>query len=202
MKLFRTPRFFRWIFPKRTWGFSWNEKCVFLTFDDGPDPDLTSWILDYLHKEEIKATFFCVGANVERHPHIYQRILNDGHRVGNHTFDHSNAFKVTRDQFVGSVEKASSVISSDLFRPPYGRMPVSYDKLFSDQKIIMWTWLSYDFDRSVPIERIVRNAEKNIGPGDILVLHDNPKTEDRLRELLPELVNVIRSKGLSFEVIP
>lgn len=203
MKLYRTPRFFRWLFPNKTWGFSSSEKAVYLTFDDGPDPEITPWVLDLLEQEGIKATFFCVGENVRKYPEIFARILEAGHAVGNHSMEHLKGIKVPTVDYVRSVEEAAEWIDSDLFRPPYGRISLLQTyKLKRKYRIIMWTWLSYDFDRKVPIERILSKAKKGIVSGDIIVVHDNKKTADRLKELLPQLIHVIRSKDLVFQKIP
>lgn len=202
MKLYRTPRFFRWLFPNKTWGFSLSENAVYLTFDDGPDPEITPWVLDLLNSEGIKATFFCVGDNVRKYPEIYDRILTEGHAVGNHSMEHLKGIRVSTKEYMRSVNEAAHWIDSDLFRPPYGRISLSQTyRLKRKYRIIMWTWLSYDFDRSVPLETIVANAKDSIGNGDILVLHDNSKTADRLKLLLPKLVEIIRSKKLNFQKI-
>jgi len=202
MKLFKTPRFFRWIFPNKTWGFSRLENAVYLTFDDGPDPDITPWILDLLKEKHIQATFFCVGANAEKHPELVERILSEGHSMGNHSMRHEKGVKTANNTFLESVREAKEHVSSSLFRPPYGRLKISQTwKLKKEYQIIMWSWLSYDFDHSVPIETILSNAKSQIQSGDILVLHDNPKCADRVKILLPQLLDIISEKKLEFRVI-
>lgn len=202
MKLFRTPRFFRWIFPNKTWGFSRHENCVYLTFDDGPDPIVTPWVLDLLKAHEIKATFFCVGENVKKYPEIYTRILDEGHAVGNHSMNHIKGIKVSIDEYVRSVEAASKYIQSDLFRPPYGRISLKQTyRLKGKYKLIMWTWLSYDFDKTVSIDKIIAKAKRQLSAGDIIVLHDNPKSFDRLKMLLPEIIEIIKLKNVKFKSI-
>lgn len=202
MKMYKTPRFLRLIFKRRTWGFSLEPDQVFLTFDDGPHPDITPWVLDELSKNNIKATFFCVGENVKRYPEIYQRILSEGHSVGNHTMRHENALKVKPTHYLASITEAGKLIDSELFRPPYGRLTPALAKKISKQyTIIMWSWLSYDFDRSVPVSTILEKAEKQIKPGDILVLHDNPKIADRQKELLPELLKILHIKQLNCKTL-
>lgn len=197
MKLYKTPRFLRLIFNRRSWGFSLNENVLYLTFDDGPHPDITPWVLDELLKENVKATFFCVGENVARYPEIYQRILAEGHAVGNHTMKHENALKTKPTDYLRSVEQAGKLIDSKLFRPPYGRLtPALARKIRKEYSIIMWSWLSYDYDRSVPIETILEKAEKQIKSGQILVLHDNPKMADRQKQLLPALLQILKKKNL------
>jgi peptidoglycan/xylan/chitin deacetylase (PgdA/CDA1 family) len=203
MKLFRTPRFFRWIFPNKTWGFSSTENSVYLTFDDGPDPEITPWVLDYLSEAGVTATFFCVGENVKQYPEIYARVIAEGHSVGNHSMEHIKGIKVPLKKYVNSVERAAEWIDSDLFRPPYGRISLRQTyQLKKKYKIIMWSWLSYDFDPEVPVDVILSKGKKGIGSSDIIVVHDNRKTADRLKLLLPQLIEIIRSKGLNFLPIP
>jgi peptidoglycan/xylan/chitin deacetylase (PgdA/CDA1 family) len=178
------------------------ENSVYLTFDDGPDPEITPWVLDLLKKENIKATFFCVGENVKKYPEIYERIQLEGHSVGNHSMQHLKGISVPTKKYVASVHEAADWIDSDLFRPPYGRISLLQTyRLKKKFRIIMWTWLSYDFDPKVPIDSILTNAQRNLVSGDILVVHDNRKTADRLKILLPQLIAVIQSKGLNFQPI-
>ena len=199
MKLFKTPRFFRTIFPNKTWGFSRINNAVYLTFDDGPDPVVTTWVLDLLKENEIKATFFCVGENVQKNPDIYKRIVTEGHAVGNHSMNHIKGIKSSVTEYLHSVDEAGKFIDSKLFRPPYGRISIRQTKHIKKRyKIIMWSWLSYDFDRTVPIKTVLEKAERQIKAGDILVFHDNPKTMDRLQELLPSIIQMINKKGLNF----
>lgn len=199
MKLFKTPRFLRIFFPNKTWGFSRSEKAVYLTFDDGPDPDLTPWVLDFLKEKHLPATFFCVGENVKKYPEIYARILAEGHTVGNHTMKHEKGVKTDLKSYLESIESAKEYIDSKLFRPPYGRMTLSQTReVKKHYRIIMWSWLSFDYDKNIPVEKILRKAKNQIAPGDILVLHDNAKTKERLKILLPEIVKIVGKKELVF----
>ena len=201
MKIFRTPIYFPWFFPRRRWGFSSVSNSVYLTFDDGPTPELTNWILDYLDKENVKATFFCVGSNAKKYPELMERMVSAGHSVGNHTMRHEKGTKVSRKEYLNSIREASSHIDSELFRPPYGRLPLIYGrKIRNDYQIVMWSWLSYDYDKSIPVTRILEEASR-IKNGDILVVHDNEKVKGRIKVLLPKLIQVVRDKGLQFEVI-
>lgn len=202
MKLFKTPRFFRWIFPNKTWGFSRSDKSIYLTFDDGPDLQVTPWVLDMLKENNVKATFFCVGENVQKNPEIYQRILNEGHAVGNHSMNHLKGIKSSVKEYQQSVEEAKKYIDSQLFRPPYGRISIRQThKIKRNYRIVMWSWLSYDFDRTIPVEQILLRAKKQLRSGDIVVLHDNPKSFDRLKKLLPEIIKIIQEKELAFKAI-
>jgi len=201
IKVFKTPNLFKWIFHRRVWGFS-DSKAVYLTFDDGPTKELTPWILNFLKEKQVKATFFCVGANAAREPALMESIRKNGHAVGNHTMYHENGVKTSKADYMQSIEEASQHIQSNLFRPPYGRLPVLFTKKIRQQySIIMWSWLSYDYDPSVDIDVILKSARKEIKGGDILVVHDNMKTTDRLKELLPALIDIVREKGLEFRVI-
>ena len=202
MRIFKTPRFFKWIFPRRTWGFSHLIKSVYLTFDDGPNPEITPWILDFLKEKNIKATFFCVGSNILKYPELFERIKSEGHVVGNHTMNHNKGTETLFNEYKSSITQTKELVQNNLFRPPYGRINTrqSY-KLSKEYKIIMWSWLSYDFDLKVPIDKILRKAEKQIQAGDIIVLHDNDKVKDRIKDLLPEMVEIIKIKGLNFGLI-
>lgn len=202
MKIYKTPRFSKWIFPKKTWGFSQNSPHVYLTFDDGPDSEITPWVLDLLAEKQIKATFFCVGENVKNNPEIYQRILKEGHQVGNHTMNHNKGTNTSFEDYLISVEDARKFIQSNLFRPPYGRItPKQTAVVKKSYQIVMWTWLSYDYNPMVTVDTIIDKAKKQIKAGDILVFHDNKKTKDRLKKILPKVIEIIHSRNLSFHKI-
>jgi len=200
MYIFKTPLVFRWIFPRKVWGVSASNK-VYLTFDDGPTESLTTWILEELAKENIKATFFCVGENAKQHPTLMESIRNGGHAIGNHTMRHENGNKTSKIDYLNSIEEAAPFTSTTLFRPPYGRLPINYIKTIRlKYKIIMWSWLSYDFDPKISEEKIIAKAKK-IKAGDILVVHDNAKVEKRLKMILPQIIAIIKEKGLEFGII-
>ena len=158
--------------------------------------------MDFLKDKNIPATFFCVGSNVKRYPELFQRIKAEGHSVGNHTMNHDKGTKVPFQKYKSSISETKILIGNNLFRPPYGRINAwkSY-QLSKEYQLIMWSWLSYDFDTSIPISTILKKAKKQIKVGDILVLHDNPKVTDRVKELLPKLIEIIEKKGLKFEKI-
>lgn len=196
MRIFKTPRLIRFVHKRITWGFSISEPTVYLTFDDGPHPSVTPWILDELKKHDFKATFFCVGENVQRYPDIYKRILNEGHAVGNHTMKHENGLKVSSEAYMESVRETSKLVDSKLFRPPYGKItPSLVRQLKKDYHIILWSWLSYDYDSTISIDKIIQKANR-ITAGDILVLHDNQKLVERQIELLPRLIELLKAKNL------
>lgn len=200
MHIFKTPLVFRWIFPRKVWGVSASNK-VYLTFDDGPTENVTTWILSELAKENIKATFFCVGENAKQHPALMETIRNQGHTIGNHTMRHENGNKTDKEAYLKSIEEAASFTSETLFRPPYGRLPISYVKSIRKKyKIIMWSWLSYDYDSNISEETIISKAKK-IKAGDILVVHDNVKVEERLKVILPQIIAIVKEKGLEFDIV-
>lgn len=200
MKNFRIPFFVPWIFPRRIWKMK-SKNAIYLTFDDGPQEGLTDWILDFLEERNIQATFFCVGENVKNQPVLFSKILSKGHRVGNHTMKHEKGTRTHRSNYLKSVKNAGEYIESDLFRPPYGRLPLwKTTEIRKNYRIVMWSWLSYDYDNTVSIDDILANA-KSIKGGDILVFHDNLKSHDRLKVLLPKVVDVITEKGLHFQSI-
>ena len=156
---------------------------------------------DFLKEKNIRATFFCVGENVERFPELYQRLLDEGHRTGNHTMKHLNGMKTDKKTYLHSILETEKQVKSNLFRPPYGRLNRKMDKLLTQRfKIIMWTWLSKDYDQSVSIDSIIKAAE-SIQPGDILVFHDNSKSKDRVQELLPPIVERLLAENYVFRII-
>ncbi len=201
MYLVKTPLFAQWLFKKLVWRIVNTEK-VFLTFDDGPVPEATPWVLDVLKDEGIKATFFCVGENVVKHPDIYQRIINEGHSIGNHTFNHLNAWKTDSETYLSNIDKASEIIETKLFRPPYGKLSPSLSKkLEEDYDIIMWDVLSGDFDSNISAEKCLNNVTKNAKEGSIIVFHDSIKAIDKLKYVLPEVIRLFKEKGLQFDKI-
>lgn len=201
MKLFKPPRLADWVLPRLRWRFSVSEPVVFLTFDDGPNLEITPFVLDLLKQYNWKATFFCVGQNIEKNPELFRRVLTEGHTIGNHTMKHLNSIKTDNETYLDSFRAFERTYSSRLFRPPYGRIKPSVAKeIGKTHQIIMWSWLSYDYDLSVSDERILDEA-KRIKPGDIIVLHDNAKITERQKILLPQLFELLQKKGFRSEVI-
>lgn len=186
------------LFPGLVWKIK-DTPHVFLTFDDGPDPVATPKVLSVLDRFGVKATFFCVGQNVQKHPEIVREIKRAGHVIGNHTFQHENGWKTPATSYLNSIHTANTFIKSNLFRPPYGRINIRcIDPLKKDGfQIIMWTWLSKDYNRNISNERIISAAQR-IKAGDILVFHDSHKTAGRIEELLTEIIPKIQSKQLTF----
>lgn len=182
------------------WGFSDKNK-VYLTFDDGPTEELTNWILQTLEELDVKATFFCVGNNAMKYPDLMVQIKEQGHQIGNHTMSHENGRFTSKTDYLKSIAEASRYTSSTLFRPPYGRLPLSYvGPIRRHYQIVMWSWLSYDFDKQIP-ERKILIESKKIKAGDILVFHDNLKVQDRLKALLPDIIAELKARGFQFAVL-
>jgi peptidoglycan/xylan/chitin deacetylase (PgdA/CDA1 family) len=192
------PRFIQRLYPERVWAFSHVKDSVFLTFDDGPIPEITPWVLDELKKHNAKATFFCIGENVKKHPEIFQRILAEGHSVGNHTFNHLKGAKTETSTYIENTLLAEELIHSKLFRPPYGKITSKQAKILHEKgfKIVMWDIISYDFDANISEEQCLQNVLKNIKPGSVVVFHDSRKAEKNLRYVLPKVLEFIGEKGL------
>jgi len=203
MYFVKTPFLLKRIFPQYVWKVQRTKKKVFLTFDDGPIPLVTDFILDVLKKQQVKATFFCVGENVAKHQAIYNRILQEGHQVGNHTFNHLNGWKTTTKKYVQNVVKAQNRIKSKLFRPPYGKISPKQAKLLqkSGFKIIMWSILSGDFDQEITAEICYKNVIKNAKNGDIIVVHDNLKSKAKLELILEKTIITLKQKEFEFGLL-
>ncbi|HPE82110.1 MAG: polysaccharide deacetylase family protein [Aequorivita sp.] len=191
------PRFIQWLYPERIWAFSRSSNSVFLTFDDGPIPELTPWVLDELKKHNAKATFFCIGENIQKHPEIFQRILSEGHSVGNHTFNHLKGTKTETSKYIENILIAEKLIDSKLFRPPYGKITSKQAKILQSKgfKIVMWDIISYDYDATISEEKCLQNVLKNIKPGCIVVFHDSIKAEKNLRFALQKVLGIISERG-------
>lgn len=174
-----------------------DKSSVFLTFDDGPTVEHTQWILDTLAKYDAKATFFCLGKNVEAHPEIYQRILDEGHSVGNHTYSHQKGWEMDVESYVEYVDKAAEWIESDLFRPPYARIKPSQARALAKRyKLIMWDIISRDYNRQLSPETCLRNVLPYIEGGSIIVFHDSVKAGPNMRYALPRTLEEIARRGL------
>ena len=181
-----------------------TEKKIYLSFDDGPHPMVTPFVLDLLKKHNARATFFCIGKNVEAYPEVYRRILAEGHSVGNHTYHHPNGARTSVEEYLEDVRKAAAVIDSKLFRPPYGRIKKSqHKKILQDlgMKTVMWSVLSGDFDERLSGDQCCNNALKLVNTGSIVVFHDSEKAWQRLSFCLPRLLERCTSLGYCFDKI-
>lgn len=193
-------------FPRYTWSLPVQGKEVFLTFDDGPHPAITPWVLEQLAHYGAKATFFCIGDNVEQYPDTYRRLIAEGHSVGNHTQNHLNGWKVPVDLYLDNIKQAAQHIRSTLFRPPYGRLrsaavPGIRSLLGNNTQIIMWDVLSADFDPRFSPGRCLRNVLSNTVPGSIVVFHDSEKAYPNLEYILPRVLQHLSDKGYQFKRI-
>jgi len=185
------------------WNIPVKEKCIFLTFDDGPIPEVTPWVLETLAAFEAHATFFCVGENVKKHNEIYKRIMNEGHRTGNHSFHHIQAWKTTKVNYLNDVADANELIDSHLFRPPHGQLTFPLMRAMKKRyTIVLWSLLAYDFDTTLTPEKCLAIVLKNTRPGDIVVFHDSLKAEPRMKYVLPLFLEHFRSKGFVFRSLP
>jgi len=182
--------------PAYTWRIPTEERVVYLTFDDGPIPVLTPWVLDQLGAYEAKATFFCVGDNVVKHPKLFERLLAEGHSIGNHTFNHLNGWHTDTLAYLHNVRRCARVVHSRLFRPPYGKlMPLQRAFLERHFQIIMWDVLSGDYDADISPDQCLAHVLDNVQPGSIVVLHDNLKAERNLRFVLPAALEFFAAGG-------
>jgi len=202
MLIERPPEIYRGLYRGSHWRFNATEKVVYLTFDDGPIPEITPWVLDLLDKYGIKATFFCVGDNVRKHPDIYQMVQDRGHIVGNHTFHHLQGLKVKKKDYVKDVEDADKLIHSKLFRPPHGhmRLPQFY-ALKKKYKIIMWDVVTRDYSRLMTADEVFEVVKKYTRNGSIIVFHDSLKSGNRMKESLPRSLDWLIEQGYSFRLI-
>jgi len=202
MYLIKTPGFVQGLFPNFTWKIPNASKEIYLTFDDGPAPGTTQWILDLLESYDAKATFFCVGENVEKYPEIFNKIKEGGHRVGNHTYNHLAGWSTDNIEYFHNVRKCAQLVDSSLFRPPYGKMkPSQVQFLQRHYQIVMWDVLSGDFDEEMTSEKCVQNVLRNSKSGSIIVFHDNYKSFDILQKALPLILENLKSRGYVFKAI-
>ena len=189
-------------YQKLLWEIPNAENKIYLTFDDGPTPEVTEWTLKTLKQYNIKATFFCIGNNIEKHPNIFEQIKKEGHQVANHTQEHNNGWKTKNEAYYDSINKCQQLTQTNLFRPPYGRIRKSQaSKLVQDYKIVMWSVLSGDFDPKTAPEKCLKNVTKHTQSGSIIVFHDSVKAFDKLQYALPKAIEYLLAKGFVFDVI-
>ena len=204
--LAKSPWLIRKMYPECIWEIPTEEKILYLTFDDGPNPKATYFVLDELRRFHARATFFCVGKKVEENHETYKQVLFEGHKVGNHTYDHLNGWKTPDKEYLANIEKASLVIDSNLFRPPYGRISKFQLKAIENKRLqlttIMWSVLSGDFDTSTKPESCYLNVIKNARKGSIIVFHDSDKAFPNLRIALPKTLEYFTEKGFVFKSLP
>jgi peptidoglycan/xylan/chitin deacetylase (PgdA/CDA1 family) len=186
-----------------TWDLHGDHREVYLTFDDGPTPVVTPWVLDRLEEAGAKGTFFCLGRNVDKHPGIYEQILARGHSVGNHSYSHLKGFRSSVRRYMDDINLASDMIDSRLFRPPYGRIfPGQVKAVLEQYDIIMWDVLSIDYNPGLSGERVLQNVTRNVKPGSIIVFHDSEKASENLYYALPRTLDFLKTEGYSMMPIP
>lgn len=197
----KPPKFIRRLMPDLIWEIE-DEQGVFLTFDDGPTPGVTEWILATLAKYDAKATFFVLGKNVEMYPDLYQKILDAGHKVGNHTYSHQKGWGMSLERYLEDVDFAGDIVHSELFRPPYARVTASQMSAVGKRyKIVMWDIVSRDYNRALSPERCLLNVTKYLAPGSIVVFHDSEKAFKNMSYALPRTLEFIKERGLQCKII-
>lgn len=202
MYLVNAPFFLRWYYPKVTFNRSRKHKKVYLTFDDGPIPEVTPWVLSVLREENVKATFFCVGENITKHPALFQELLDEGHQVGNHTYNHLRGWATDDSTYLNNIARCQALTQTRLFRPPYARAKKSQlQALYPDYEVVFWDVLSGDFDVQLAPEKCYQNVMKHVRPGAIIVFHDNIKAIPRLQYALPKVITALKAQGYTFDIL-
>lgn len=203
MLIEQPPKIYRLLFPGALWRKPVKgEKTVYLTFDDGPIPEITPWVLDLLDEFGIKATFFCVGDNVRKHPDIYKMVLDRGHKVGNHTFNHIQGIRTFSKRYIQNSHLASEYIDSELFRPPHGHMRISqFFKLRKHYKIVMWDVVTRDYSKRMTPEQVFENVKKYTRNGSVIVFHDSLKAEKNMKYALPRSIKWLKEQGYTFKLV-
>ena len=196
------PWFYRALFPGVTWRIPAEEKCVYLTFDDGPIPEVTPWVLDQLDRFGVKATFFMVGDNVRKHPDVYRMVVERGHHVGNHTFNHIQGIRYWTHNYLANVRKAADYIPGDLFRPPHGHMRLM-QLLFLRRhyRIVMWDVVTRDYSPLLTPDEVFEVVRRYTRNGSVIVFHDSLKAERNMREALPRAIGWLQEQGYTFKLL-
>lgn len=178
------------------WNVPTKEREVFITFDDGPSEHTTDQILEYLKQYDAKASFFCVGKNVQFNPKLFQKIIDDGHLIGNHTYDHNNGWQTSKKRYVNSVYRCESIFGTDYFRPPFGKMTIPQIWALKNRfKIVMWSLLSGDFDVNADPDELLQDLKKSVKSGDIIVFHDSAKAKNNVLSILPRFLAFLEENG-------
>ena len=195
------PQFIRQLYPRACWRMSASERSVYLTFDDGPIPEVTPWVLDVLDKYRVKATFFMVGDNVRKHPDEFRMVVERGHRIGNHTHNHLKGFAETTENYLANIDVASAYISSNLYRPPHGIMRwAQYRALSKRYRIIMWDLVTRDYDSKLTGVEVLDKVKRYARPGSIITFHDSLRSVHNLRYALPRAIEWLLAEGYEFKV--
>ena len=197
----KPPKFIRWLMPDLIWEMK-DRSAVYLTFDDGPTPGITEWILSTLDKYDAKATFFVLGKNAEMYPALYRRIVEAGHRIGNHTYSHQKGWGMSLERYIEDVDFANDLLHTELFRPPYARItPAQARALAKRYKLVMWDVLSRDYNRALSPRTCLRNVTRYLEGGSIVVFHDSEKSFRNMSYALPRTLQVVRDMGLKCKAI-
>lgn len=205
MLIEQPPFLYRLLFPRSRWRIKVPlHKTVYLTFDDGPIPEVTPWVLNLLDRYNVKATFFCVGDNVRKYPEVYQQLLDRGHKTGNHTFNHIQGWNNKTSFLLDNTAKAAELIGSSLFRPPHGHMRAPQNRALrkADYHVVMWDVVTRDYSRYMSPEQVLQNVKKYTRDGSIIVFHDSLKAEKNMKYALPLAIEWLLAQGYSFELIP
>lgn len=207
----KTNRLIKRVFSNQIWDLPNSEKKIYLTFDDGPTPEVTEWVLSVLKHYDAKATFFCIGDNIRKHSEIFSKVLSEGHTIGNHTFNHLQGWKTSNKDYLENTLLCNEEIQKHntdkrhikFFRPPYGKIRLSQSAKLRKQgyKIIMWDVLSADFDNNISPEQCLENVISNTTQGSIIVFHDSKKAFKNLEYALPKALEVLKEKGFKFEAL-
>jgi peptidoglycan/xylan/chitin deacetylase (PgdA/CDA1 family) len=210
LNFFRAPFFLPWLFPNLVWKIPTTEKELFLTFDDGPVPGPTDFVLETLQKKNVKATFFCIGDNINKHPEIFQKVAEGGHTIANHTFNHLKGWSTPTEKYLDNINQCEIAIrnsqitnrNSKIFRPPYGQITPKQIKALTDYKIIMWDVLTIDYDKNVSPESCLKNSIRVTRPGSVIVFHDSLKAERNMMYALPRYIDHFLEQGFTFKLLP
>lgn len=197
--LVRPPQLLRNLYKDSLWRMDKTQPIIYLTFDDGPIPELTPWVLDILKQYQITATFFCVGENIDKNPEIFKRILEEGHQVGNHTYNHLKGWQTKKKDYLTNVAKCQALTQTNLFRAPYGRISrKQYNILVKEYKMVFWDVLSYDYDTFISPEKCLENSIKHTQNGTIIVFHDNKKAQKNIKYALPRYIDYFLKLNYTF----
>jgi peptidoglycan/xylan/chitin deacetylase (PgdA/CDA1 family) len=208
--IYRAPFFLPWLYPTLTWRIPASEKEIYLTFDDGPVPGPTDFVLEALSRYAIKATFFCIGDNVRKNPDVFKKVIEQGHTVGNHTFHHLKGWSTSLETYSDNVKQCETEFrisnpelrTSKLFRPPYGRITRSQIGALADYQIVMWDVLTNDYDKNISPETCLKNSIRATRPGSIIVFHDSLKAERNMTHALPRFIEHFLVQGYRFKTLP
>ena len=195
----KTPSIAKYLYPSLVWKKNTEQKKIWITFDDGPDEKVTPFLVNLLGKFNIKATFFIIGSRAKKHPELVKLIINNGHKIGNHSFSHLSGYSTKNNKYLQDVEQAKKHIDSDIFRPPYGKItPSQIKNLKKDFKIIMWDIMSWDFKENISSNKIFRNVMDNVESGSIILFHNNLKSYKNLKKSLELILEKLKEQEYQF----